>query len=131
MLVACFGLCCVGLAGTVFVITRTDGLLVGAIFGLLTLGCLFVLYAPLYYVVSNSVSVRSIVLLLHHDGRLPEAALYQRFAGPDFLEDRLDVLARNGYIARDGATFRITRRGHAVVAPFRWLQRLWRLGRTG
>jgi hypothetical protein len=131
LLVLCYGLCGLGLASTVVACVDTTGWAVGALFGLLTMSCLFVLYTPLYYVVSNSVSVRSMVFLLHHGGRLPETSLYRRFAGPEFLDARLDVLARNGYIVRDGTTFRITPRGQIVVAPFRFLQALWRLDETG
>jgi hypothetical protein len=101
------------------------------VFGALTAGSLFVLYAPLYYVFSKSLSVQSMVALLEGGGALPRADLYRRFAGDGLLDDRLRTLVRSGYVTERAGVYRVTARGQRAVTPFRWLKAAWRLGPGG
>ena len=132
VLVVGYGVCCIGLIITLTFFAATPlGRLLGGMFAMLTIGALFVLYVPIYYVVANSLSVQSIVLLYQHHGRLPRAELYERFAGRRLLQGRLETLVRSGYAVSDGTVFRITERGSRLITPFVALKRLWRLGPGG
>jgi hypothetical protein len=128
-----YGLCVIGLLVTAgLALGAGRGRLVGGLFGLMTMGCLFVLYAPAFYVVTNSLSVQSLILLLNRDGSLTRADLAHRFAGRELLEARLKTLARSGYVVMDEAGgVRISRRGRCLVAPLLALKSLWRLGSGG
>jgi hypothetical protein len=131
VLVQAYGVCFIGFVITVSLLTGDAGRLLGALFGAMTLSCLFVLYTPFYYVVSNSLSVQSIILLLERHGRLSGKDLYEAFAGQRLLEGRLKALARSGHVATDGRVFRITSRGRRIAAPFLALKSLWKLGPGG
>jgi hypothetical protein len=132
VLVVDYGASLIGFVITAYVLTDDPRRrLLSGIFGTMTISCLFVLYTPFYYVVSNSLSVQSIIVLLERQGRLARADLYEKFAGRQLLQGRLDTLARSGYVVRDGAAFRLTQRGHRLIAPFLALKALWRLGPGG
>jgi Mn-dependent DtxR family transcriptional regulator len=90
-----------------------------------------VLYAPAFYVVTNSLSVQSLILLLNRGGSLTRADLAHRFASRELLEARLKTLARSGYVVMDEAGVRISRRGRCLVATLLALKSLWRLGSGG
>ena len=127
-----YGLCCLGLVVTVGLLTG-DGhrRLLAGIFAFMTMSCLLVLYAPAYYVIANSLSVQSIVLLFEGRGALARENLYDAFAGRRLLNGRLATLVRSGFAEADGTEFRITRRGRRLIAPFLALKSLWRLGPGG
>jgi hypothetical protein len=131
-LVVGYGACVLGLVLTAGLLTVDPGRRApSAVFGVMTMSCLFVLYAPCYFVVTNSLSVQSIVVLLERGGRLPYAELHARFAGRRLLESRLATLERSGHVARVGTGFRLTPRGRRLIAPFLALKSLWRLGPGG
>jgi len=92
----------------------------------MTMSCLLVLYTPLYYVVTNSLSVQS-----ERRGSLPREALYDRFASRHLLQGRLETLLSSGYVVVDGPAFRITPRGRRLIAPFLAIKSLWRQGPGG
>jgi hypothetical protein len=123
--------CLIGLVLTAALLAGASGRLLSAVFGAMTMSCLFVLYTPLYYVVANSLSVQSIILLRERHGRLSRSDLYDTFAGQRLLDRRLESLARSGYVATDRRGFRITSRGRRTAAPFLALKSLWRLGPGG
>jgi hypothetical protein len=130
IMLAGYGLCCLGLVVTVGVLIG-GGRLLGSLFALMTMSCLLVLYAPAYYVIANSLSVQSIVLLLEHRGSLAREELYATFAGRRLLGGRLGTMVRSGFVAADGPGFRITPKGRRLIAPFLILKSLWRLGPGG
>ena len=92
---------------------------------------LFVLYAPALYVVVTSQSVEMMIWLCAHGRRVPEAALYDRFASRAVVEDRLATLEGSGYLLRDGEILRLTRRGRATARIFKVVADLWKLGAGG
>jgi hypothetical protein len=132
VLVVSYAICCIGVTVTVRMLAgNAAGWFLSAVFGLMTVSCLLVLYVPLYYVVSNSLSVQSMILLLNSHGSLTREELSRKFASHEFLEARVRTLVRSGHVMEDGATFRISQRGRSIVAPFLMLKSLWRLGAGG
>ena len=132
VLVVSFGVCFIGCVITATILTDDPGRrLLSGVLGAMAMSCFFILYTPFYYVVSNSISVQSIVALLEHKGRLPRGDLYEKFAGRRLLQGRLETLMQSGYVIRDGSAFRLTRRGRQLVSPFLALKLLWRLGPGG
>jgi hypothetical protein len=126
-----YGASVIGVVVTLGLLVGAPGRPLGLAFGVTTLSCLFVVYGPLYYVVSHSLSVQSIILLRDHRGRLPRETLYETFAGRGLLRGRLETLVRSGYVVEERGTFRITPRGRRVIAPFRVVASLWKLGPGG
>jgi hypothetical protein len=132
ILVVDYGLCFVGSVITACALTDAPGQrLLSGIFAAMTMGCLFVLYTPFYYVISNSLSVQSITVIRERQGRLAREDLYEKFAGRPLLQNRLETLARSGYVVRNGTAFGLTRRGRRLLAPFLALKSLWKLGPGG
>src|SRR5439155_23122410 len=119
VLVLGYGVCFIGCVITVGMLTSDPPRrLLGVVFGAMTMSCLLLLYTPLYYVVTNSLSVQSIIFLLERRGSLPREALYDRFASRHLLQGRLETLLSSGYVVVDGPAFRITPRGRRLIAPF-------------
>jgi hypothetical protein len=127
-----YGLCCLGLVLTVVVlIGGGGGRLIGGLFALMTMSCLLVLYTPAYYVIANSLSVQSMVLVFARGGSLPRDELYATFAGRRLLHGRLATMVRSGFVVADGTRFRLTRKGRRLIAPFLIVKSVWRLGPGG
>ena len=97
----------------------------------LSSACLFVLYVPAVYTILTSLSVATLVLLRRSGGRMPEASLYDRFAGRHLMQQRLCVLVGAGHLVRDARGFSLTSRGRGVARAFAFVKRLWRLGPGG
>jgi hypothetical protein len=97
----------------------------------LSSACLFVLYTPAVYTVLTSLSVATLMLLLHHGGQMAEGSLYSRFATRAILRQRLSVLVVSGYLLEDGGGMRLTPRGRLVARVFAAIKELWRLGPGG
>ena len=131
VLVLDYGLCFLASVITAWMITGANGRVVSVIFAAMTMSCLFVLYTPLFYVITHSLSVQSIILLRDHDGRLSRERLSETFASRRLLQGRLETLVRSGYVAAGGDAFRLTRRGRQVAALFNTLRSLWNLGPGG
>jgi hypothetical protein len=104
-----------------------------AIWGELTYCGLFCLYMPFYYTVMASLSVRTIVLLLHEPrNSLPIAKVRERFASHALVSGRLAAMAKNGFlIVRAGDSYALARKGRLVAVLFSRLKTLWRLGAGG
>jgi hypothetical protein len=98
---------------------------------LMTSACLFVLYVPAVYTVLTSLSVQTLVMLRRSAGALPQAALYEHFAGRAIVDDRLATLAASGYLVAEGTRFRLTPHGRALASIFARLKNMWRLGAGG
>jgi hypothetical protein len=104
-----------------------------AVWGELAYVALFCLYMPFYYTVMASLSVRTIVLLLHEPEKsLPIVRLRQRFASHALVRGRLAVMAKNGFlIARAGDTYALAQKGRSVAVLFLRLKTFWNLGAGG
>ena len=104
----------------------------GALDGMVLLGCLFVLYMPFYYTISASLSIRTLVALRCSPGeRQSLARLVEGFASLPIVQGRLETLAANGYVGRAGDAYRLTGKGRIVARTFRLIKALWRLGPGG
>jgi len=97
----------------------------------LSSACLLVLYTPAVYTVLTSLSVATLILLYRNGGRMPEAALYSRFATDSILRQRLCVLIGSGYLIEDAEGTRLTPRGRLIARAFAAVKELWRLGPGG
>ena len=104
----------------------------GALNGVVLLGCLFVVYMPFYYTISASVSVRTLVALHRSPGeRQSLTHLVDRFASLLIVQGRLGTLAANAYVVREGDVYRLTGKGRIVAHTFRRIKALWKLGPGG
>ena len=100
--------------------------------GLMAMLCLFVLYMPFYFTIATSLSVQSLILIERSPGRaMPVEVLAEQFASRPLLEQRLETMARNGYLVQHGDGFRPTAKGRLAGRCFQALKRLWRLGAGG
>ena len=108
------------------------GWLMGMAWGVLSYVSLFVLYMPFYYTVAASLSIRTLVILLHQpDGSLPLRVLLQDFSSTEFLKARLDAMATNGILFRDNGSYRLSRKGRIIAMIFMRCKRSWHLGTGG
>jgi hypothetical protein len=125
---------CIGAAAglvTTIVMSTTETVYVALAFGLLAYACLVVLYVPFLYVIQTSISVRTLIVLLQHDGKLAQSELYQRFAAHAIMDGRLSTLRESGYVAFNHGRYWPTRWGESVARVFMALKELWRLGPGG
>jgi hypothetical protein len=109
----------------------SDGLALSAITGLTSMGCMFVLYMPLYYTIATSISVQSLIEVSRRGGQIPVERLYDMFASRQIVSTRLETMCRNGYLNRAGDAFELTFKSKRVVALFRAIKRIWKLGAGG
>jgi hypothetical protein len=105
---------------------------IDGIVALVTMGCLFILYVPFYFVIATSLSVQTLNLM----NGLPGGAiaidhLRDIFASRRIIEGRVRTMVSNGYLAEDDGTFRLTGKGRRVAGIFNLVKRLWRLGAGG
>ncbi len=108
------------------------GTITAVLWGELAFLGLVVLYMPLIYTLTHSLSVETLRLLASRpDGHVEEERLAATFTSPAFIEARLAGMAAGGYIAPAGSGYRLTRRGKAVARGFDWLKSLWLLGPGG
>ena len=81
----------------------------GALNGMVLLGCLFIVYMPFYYTISASLTIRTLVALRCSPGeRQSLAQLVEGFASLPIVQGRLETLAANGYVGRQGDAYRLT-----------------------
>jgi hypothetical protein len=99
--------------------------------GCLAYACLFVLYVPIFYSLTTSLSVETLISLLLRGGQIEQKELYGRFASLDFSQDRVGTLYSSGYLILGEGSYRPTGRGRAIAACFATLKSLWRLGPGG
>lgn len=108
------------------------GFLVSLLWGELAFFGLFVLYMPVLYTFTHSISVATLCLLVRSRGtRLEESELAGIFTSEEFIEARLAAMARSGYLDDTAPPYRLRARGRAVARFFSWLQDLWCLGPGG
>ncbi len=111
----------------------TQGNLAAAILcGLLVYGSLFILYMPFYYVVAASLSVKTAVLLGRASGgTLPVSALQEEFVSRSLVGQRLETMAKNGFLSATPRGYTLTAKGRLVATVFDSLKRIWKLGPGG
>jgi hypothetical protein len=118
-------------ATIVFVSTAEPAWPLIVIVGLIVLACCWVLYMPFYYVVTNSMSVQTLLELDAAGGCLPRGRLEARFASPAMLGDRLRTMSQYGNLTRAGDRFQVTSKGVRTAHAFSAVRQLWRLGTGG
>jgi hypothetical protein len=133
--------CVVGLAISVILtcqfcpdkVLTHGGSVLAILWGLLTLGCLFILYMPFYYTVASSLSVRTLVLLSTMPGGcLPIDEVRERFVSHALVGQRLEIMRANGFLAAtDGGGFVLTAKGRLLSTLFGQLKRFWRMDAGG
>jgi hypothetical protein len=133
--------CLAGLAISVFLVCHLlpsapltrGGALIGLLWGVLTLACLFVLYMPFYYTVASSLSVRTLVMLAsQHSGSMPIVDVRERFVSRALIGYRLEVMCANGFLKQtDRENFALTIKGKRLARTFGGLKRFWRMDAGG
>lgn len=108
-----------------------SAVLMAEVYVLMTVGCLFVLYGPFFYVVHTSLSIETLLLLLKSGGQAPLGELKERFASRRLFEARLHTMMDNGYLVREGQHYAMTPRAENVARLFASVKSLWRLGAGG
>ncbi len=127
-----FGLAVLGVVASAWLIRGYGVGVVTVLVGSLVMGSLFVLYMPFYYTLSASLSVRTLLALKGApDGRAPLAQLVERFSSVEVVRGRLETMAANGYLRREGEAYRLTPKGLWVATVFRAIKKIWRLGPGG
>ncbi len=107
------------------------GLLLAEIYGLMTMGCLFILYAPFFYTIYTSLSTQSLLAIQSTGGNLSVEALVQRFASRELFQGRLATMTASGYLAEERGQYRLTAKGALVARYFAAVKSFWRLGPGG
>jgi len=106
--------------------------ILGVCYGLLVMGCSFILYMPFYYTIVTSLSVQTLVLLHASPSHgLSLSELQQRFASRRTVEERMKIMVRNGYLKEHNGKYTATLKGHLVSRFFCAVKQLWRLGPGG
>jgi hypothetical protein len=105
---------------------------VNVLVALTTMGCLFILYMPFYFVIATSLSVQTLNLMrLSPGGVMKIDRLREIFASRAIIAGRLRTMVSNGYLVEDEGAYRLTPKGDIVGRIFRSFKRLWRLGAGG
>jgi hypothetical protein len=100
--------------------------------GPLIMLCGFVLYMPLYYTITTSVSIQTLIAIEQAAGggcdlsELKSARVYEQL-----LRGRLESMLAAGNLIRDGTAYRLTHKGRQIARIFGALKQLWRLGPGG
>ena len=127
-----FGITVMADLGSTWLVAGGEGNVLGLLSGIVAMAALFVLYMPFYYTISASLSVRTLLVLdLAPAGRAPLDRLVERFASTEAVRERLETMAANGYLLREGEAYRLTQKGRWVARPFRAIKKVWRLGPGG
>ena len=100
--------------------------------GLLTMGCLFVLYMPTYYTFATSQSVQAVTRVYRAPNRrLPLDDVIEVATSDAMLRQRLDSMVASGNLVVSGGRYFATQKARRVGSVFGALQRLWRLDPVG
>ena len=101
--------------------------------GVLLLACLFVLYMPIFYILSTSLSVATLIDMANISDRSAELKdLTSQFTSAEFTTDRLGTLCLNGYLTySENSGYILTARAWFVVRLFIYIKGLWCLGASG
>jgi hypothetical protein len=110
----------------------SDYRVLGGLAGLVTMGCLFVLYMPVYFTFATSQSVQAIVRIERTpERRLPVETLIGEATSDAILRQRLDSMVASGNLTRAGDSYHPTAKARRMAQIFGALQRLWRLDPVG
>jgi hypothetical protein len=93
--------------------------------------CAFILYMPLVFTVSNSITGDTLMWLDQRDGGTPRDQLYSVFVSTSALQARLKNMNENNLVSLQGCRYRLTEKGTSVARFFRAMKELWRLGPGG
>ncbi len=103
-----------------------------AMYGLVAMACLFILYMPFYYITVASLSIQTLILLRDAVGQsLRITELRQHFASDAIVAGRLKTMVSNGYLIEEQDRYRVTSKGRLVARSFAALKEFWRLGPGG
>ena len=102
-----------------------------AVYGVVVVGCSFLLYMPFYYTVAASQSVQLVIEVRAAPHGLSREQIRRRYPVQETLAGRLETLAWAGYIVGVDGRFALTFKGRLVCLPFRAVKKLWRLGAGG
>jgi hypothetical protein len=94
--------------------------------------CGFILYMPLYYTITTSLSIQTLIAIeLCPGGACELGDLKSPTVYRQLLQGRLDSMVTSGNLDRAGAAYRLTPKGRVVAQTFAALKDLWRLGPGG
>ena len=93
--------------------------------------CAFVLYMPLVFTISNSITGDTLVWLDRRDGAAPRDQLYSVFVSTAALQHRLKNMNENTLVSLQGCRYKLTKKGILVARFFRAMKELWQLGPGG
>lgn len=110
---------------------RFDSFLMAEIYAVLTIACLFVIYAPFFYTIFTSLSIQSLLVIMDKGGRVPTEELIQRYASRHIFKGRLLTMVANGYLTHRDGMFDLTPKGVRLARTFNALNAAWRLGAGG
>jgi hypothetical protein len=118
--------------GLMFGVPPLSAFFVTVLSGVLVMAGLFVIYMPLYYTISASLSVQALITI----ERAGAGGLTLETLAPvSYLEElvrlRLESMAASGNLLHEGEVFRLTPKGRGIAWAFQALKRLWRLGPGG
>ena len=136
LIIRVYFVCVAGHAGTIlFVSGRScpvDRAAAIFFYGLLVMGCLFILYMPFFYNIVNSLSLQTLILLTESPtGTLPLTDLQERFAGEPIVRDRMDTMAVNGYLTERDGSYCLTPGGRTTARFFGAAKDFWSMGAGG
>ena len=98
----------------------------------LVMACAFVLYMPLYYTITTSLSVQTVIAIEEAPGgRLALDDLASPQVYEQIVQGRLDSMVVAGNLTRTGDRYQATQKGQRVARFFATLKQLWRLGPGG
>jgi hypothetical protein len=101
-------------------------------YGLLVMGCSFVLYMPFYYTIAASLSVQTLIVIESAPAKQTTIDdLCERFASQEIVRGRLNVMVANGYLTVKNGMYRVAPKGRLVAKVFGSLKKLWKLGSGG
>ena len=110
---------------------RGGEIVLAEVYAVMTVGCIFVLFGPLFYAIHTSLSIESMLILAVKGGSAPLGDLTACFASPRLFDARLETMRANGYLRQDGEYYILTLRAWRVARVFAGLKALWRLGSGG
>jgi Ca2+/Na+ antiporter len=101
------------------------------LYGMVVVGCAFVLYMPFYYTIAASQSVQLVIAIHAAPEGLSLEEIRQRYPATGVLAGRFETLVWAGYVTETSGRFALTAKGRLVSRPFRAVKWIWRLGPGG
>ncbi len=127
--VAAFSYLITGIVGNVYLkIPATQHIWVSAPIVLF----IIMLYLHFYVGVDRSVSVRLLgELVKTKTGKLKLIDIEKLYSGEEMFKTRLDLLVEKGWLTEDNGQYRCNRKGRTIARVTFFLQRLYKLKKTG